>query len=351
MGDDSKLQQLRRFRIGCVLVFALTVLISGGLIWNYSHYLDSEVPVSETRRLEIQPNWDADDVLDLLADEGLVERRFYAELFLRLNGLDGKIKAGTFEVVPGMPVRTLLESLAIAPEDRQAPLTFPEGWRLDQMADMVEQLGFSTANAFLAALDERDTLDHGLGWEGYLFPDTYFVTSSTPVDVLHDRMLERHREVWVDLAEEHAESMDELFDQFDLEPSDLVIIASIVEAEATVPEEYAIIARVIYNRLGRGMRLQMDPTCAYLPEYREIPLHRACHDADNPYSTYEIDGLPPTAIGNPGRLALEAAMRPDPRPESASLLYFVARQDGSGRHVFAETYEEHTANVNRYLRD
>ena len=320
------------------------------MILDYRRYLESEIPSTDLLQLEIEPGTSADGVLELLVSEGLVERPIYAELFLRLNGLDEELRAGTFQLVPGMPVRSLLEALTIAPEDRQLRLTFPEGWRLDQMAQRVEVLGLATAVEFEDALATRVDAAHPDGWEGFLFPDTYFVTRSVPVAGLQNRMIARHAEVMTSLAEDHRESVEGLREQLDLELIDFVIVASIVEAEGTVPDEYGTIARVIYNRLARGMRLQMDPTCAYLPDYREMRLHQACHDSSNPYSTYEIDGLPPTPICNPGRAALEAALRPDARSESAELLYFVARQDGSGRHVFAETYEEHRANVTRYLR-
>lgn len=351
MNEAEKAPQNRKHKLGCLLLFTLPLLVAGVVISDYRQYLDSTVPITEPQVLEIDPGRNADEILEILGDEGLVERRLYAEMFLKLNGMGAELKAGSFEIDPGMTVRSLLEALTVAPEDRQIRLTFPEGWRLDQMAERVEELEIASAAEFEETLLDRVTAEERQpSLEGFLFPDTYFVTASTSVEALQGRMITRHREVWSELAENHRASMALLAEQLGLEPIDFVIVASIVEAEATVLDEYATIARVIYNRLSQGMRLQMDPTCAYPAGFREMSLREACHDSSNPYSTYVIDGLPPTPICNPGRDALEAALRPDLRPESADLLYFVARQDGSGRHVFAETYDEHRANVRRYLQ-
>lgn len=331
--------------MGCLLLLFLPVLALGLGWFDYQRYLGSAIDAAG-EVIEIAPGETANGILDKLHERGYLERPYYAQLYLKLNELDGRLKAGYFQLSDGLTVQALLDLLVTTPQDREIRVTFPEGWRVDQMADHLgEVLDWSEEQLaeFMSAADEEVR-------QGAFFPDTYFLSGDTTPSTLRSRMNDRYREVVHDLVEAHPDSVDQLQRDLGLTAADLTIVASIVEAEATVDGEYPIVARVIYNRLAAGMRLQMDPTCAYLPEYREIPLNQACHDPANPYSTYEIDGLPPTAIGNPGRRALEAAFAPSTDPAAQTYLYFVARQDGSRQHVFAATYAEHQANVARYLR-
>jgi UPF0755 protein len=128
-------------------------------------------------------------------------------------------------------------------------------------------------------------------------------------------------------------------------PEAAIVLASIIEKETARAEERRLVAAVYTNRLKRGMPLQADPTTIY-PITRGKPLGRRILrselDSDNPYNTYRHTGLPPGAIANPGKASIAAAL--DPAPSSA--LYFVAQGDGSS--AFAETLEQHNANVQKW---
>jgi UPF0755 protein len=143
--------------------------------------------------------------------------------------------------------------------------------------------------------------------------------------------------VWREIAEEAAAQ--------GLSMREVATLASIVEKETGVAEERPLIASVFRNRMRRRMRLESDPTVIYgVPDF-DGNLRRAhLEDDANPYNTYRIDGLPPTPIANAGRESLLAVVR----PAQSELLYFVSRKDGT--HVFARSYAEHLANVNRYQR-
>lgn len=174
--------------------------------------------------------------------------------------------------------------------------------------------------------------------EGTLLPETYqYEWGDTRVELV-ERMQEAMDQTLAEVWESRTEGLP--FDS----PEEILILASIVERETGMPEERAHIAGVFVNRLRLGMRLQSDPTVAYglartITEAEPLALEDL--EADHAYNTYRYGGLPPGAIANPGRAALEAAANPLETDD----LYFVA--DGTGGHAFAETLEEHNGNVAR----
>jgi UPF0755 protein len=173
--------------------------------------------------------------------------------------------------------------------------------------------------------------------EGSLLPETYKVTRGTTRAQVIQRMSSAHKrlldEIWAKRSPDLPLKT----------PEELVTLASIVEKETGKTDERARVAGVFVNRLKKHMRLQSDPTIIYGLTGGKGPLGRPILkselDAPNPYSTYQIDGLPPGPIANPGRASLEATAH----PMKSNELYFVA--DGTGGHVFSETLDEHSRNV------
>jgi UPF0755 protein len=232
---------------------------------------------------------------------------------------------------------------------------------------LIEKAGVAKAADLEKLARDHEFLEkHGIAGdsvEGYLFPATYnFRVPEKPQQVL-ERMIDKHREVWNDIATRHARSLKRLKDKLQWSDHDVLTLASIVEKEAVVQDEKKRIAQVFVNRLTDDSfkpkhRLQTDPTIRY---GCEVPLQKsaAClawdrgdrlhdaqlHDVDNPYNTYEHEGLPPGPISNPGKSAMEGAADPD----GSDYFYFVAKPGGSKEHAFAKTYEEHRKNVDKYL--
>lgn len=184
--------------------------------------------------------------------------------------------------------------------------------------------------------------------EGTLAPDSYAVEPGDAAEALVERMAAAQARI---LAEAWAARADDL--PFDT-PEEALTLASIVEKETAIAEERPVVASVLVNRIRQGMRLQFDPTIIYGITRGQGVLDRPIRQSDIEgateaelhgevaYNTYVVDGLPAGPIANPGRAAIEAAVRPSDTP----YLYFVA--DGSGGHAFAETLEEHNANVARW---
>jgi UPF0755 protein len=219
-------------------------------------------------------------------------------------------------------------------------LVAPEGKNMFDLAQLSAQLGLFTADAFMAAARNpamiRDLDPSAPSLEGYLFPNTYKLSRHTTAEALCRMMTGKFREVWRGLGgggDVHA----------------TVILASMVEREAKLPEERPLIAAVFANRLHIGMKLDCDPTTVYAAllegRYRGT-IYRSDLDSPNAYNTYRHAGLPPGPIANPGLDSVRAAMH----PADSDALYFVARPDGSGGHTFSSDLASHNAATERYRR-
>ncbi|TAJ55510.1 endolytic transglycosylase MltG [Brevundimonas sp.] len=243
-----------------------------------------------------------------------------------LTGADRKLRAGEYEVPDKASLRSVLILLVEGRVVRHY-VTLPEGW--------------SSAQA-VAILNDQPILTGVIETtppEGSLWPDTYEVSRGEARASVIARMRRARDE---NLARLWAARSPNTVART---PEEAMILASIVEKETGVAAERPRVAAIFTNRIRAGMRLESDPTIEY-GITKGVPLRRGLRrselDRPNPWNTYQIDGLPPTAISNPGRDAVAAVLNP---PATADL-FFVA--DGSGGHAFARTYDEHLANVARW---
>lgn len=276
-----------------------------------------------------------------------------AELFRRLAqywSADEDIQAGVYSLSPSMTMQEIMRELQ---HGRVATIsvTIPEGWRIEEIAALLEEKDVAPAEEFIreariSRVDYELLQDRPPGspnsLEGFLFPDTYHFSKEITVQRIIEIMVNN----W---DQRVPEALRRKADDIELSLYETVILASIVEREAVVPEERPLIASVYLNRLQEGMRLQADPTVQYAKGYDEetgrwwSPMTREeFNTVESPYNTYLNPGLPPGPICNPGLASLEAVLEPEP----SDYLFFLARGDGS--HVFSRTYEEHLRNEKRY---
>jgi len=164
--------------------------------------------------------------------------------------------------------------------------------------------------------------------EGFLFPKTYELPPDADADAVVQRLLQQFEEDAGGLEWSRA-------DRLGLTPYEVVIVASLIEREARVEEDRRKIASVIYNRMKKGMRLQIDATVQYALPKHKPRLTYEDYEYESPYNTYLNDGLPPTPIASPGLASLEAALR----PAKTKFLFYIA-VDEEGHHRFTETYDE-----------
>lgn len=266
-------------------------------------------------------------IANRLTAEGIITDRriFMASIFyfMRLKG-KGSLKAGEYQFDKHATMRQVLNTL-VDGKSVQFRVTFPEGWTSQQIVKRLE------------ANPELDGVVTEVPPEGSLLPDTYsFGAKDSKVDILQRMRLAQQKflaKVW---EERDPDIMVKT-------PEEAVILASMVEKETGVAEERPRIASAFHNRLRKGMRLQSDPTIIYGifggSGMRDHPITRDELKGKNPYNTYQIDGLPPTPIGNPGRAAIEAVLKPAKTKD----IYFVA--NGKGGHFFSSTLAEHNKNV------
>jgi len=331
---------LRAFAILLAFVSSLMVAV---VAWAYT-WLERPVVTSEAF-VEVEVGATPASVIAGLIDDGITPPDPRWPLAVRVLGFDRCLQAGGHTIAADSTPREVLTTLCEPGERPSITVTIPEGLNRWQTADVLAESGLVDREAFVAATGSADRIaEYGLDaptLEGWLAPETWTFDDPTPLDAVLDRLV-THAMAAQDAAFDGAVIPDG-YTRYDV-----LILASLVEREARVDAERPRIARVFWNRLDRGMRLQTDPTCVYGPDrYRETPSPRWCRREPNAWSTYAHDGLPPTPIASPRPASIEAVLQPSDEPD---LLFFVAMQDGTGRHAFAATLAEHEANIERYLR-
>jgi len=300
-------------------------------------------PNAESRTFVISRGETAGSIAQRLEEGGFIRSALAFTYLLYDTGRETSLQSGTYTISAAFTPRELGRVFEKAPSE-QAVLRIIEGWRLSETAAAVNKVFPSiSADDFTKAAvvgERHNTVLAGLpadtSLEGFLFPDTYFFKPSATATQIVDTLLDQF-ELRVGQALRQA-AVDRKTTIYDI-----VKLGSIVEREARDRKESATIAGVYANRLDIGMKLDADPTVQYaLGDWKELSL--ADLEADSPYNTYRVAGLPPTPICSPGAAALEGAAKPERNP----YFYFVAKNDGTGDHAFAKTIEEHEANRVKY---
>jgi len=319
--------------------WALLLLLAAGATVAWDLFLPAgPFPPAEKRVILVQRGQTLRQIADELQRVGLLRGTLAFHVLARAMRLDRSIKAGQYSFPLGSTVPELLRSFARGMSGLNL-VSIPEGLTLSEVSVLLStHLGVPLAE-FDSLAHDRSFLD-SLGvaaptLEGYLAPDSYQFLPGTAPEVAFRTMVDHTRQTLL----RSAAGRDSL--PLGLSLYQLLTLASIVESESRASEERPRIARVYVNRLEKGMRLQADPTVGYaIGKGPRTRLYLSNLRVDSPFNTYLHEGLPPGPICNPGRASIEAVLNPTPGDRN---LYFVAR--GGGRHLFAETYEQHLANI------
>ncbi|MEL7085046.1 MAG: endolytic transglycosylase MltG [Cyanobacteria bacterium J06597_1] len=331
-------------------ILAIAGGVGGWFGWKHvsAPVVSPELDVDPVR-VTISPGSSLRDISQQLEHDGVLRSPQALEYWMRFRDLEPK--AGTFDFDPRWDLSEIATRLNQG-RGVEVRFTIPEGWRITQMANYFEQLGWFSAEDFIAAteftdLPEFDWLPPDLPQlEGWLFPDTYQIPldARTPQQVIIS-MLEQFETSALPVYREYEQTTP---DAERMSLVEWVTLGSIVEKESVIAEERFEIAGVFTNRLEQGIPLAADPTVEYAFNITQTPDRRLTYAEvaqPSPYNTYVNAGLPPTAIASPGLASLEATLN----PATTENLYFVARYDGS--HVFSRTIEEHLAAQRQIIQD
>lgn len=335
-------QRSRHVRNPFVILINLLITLAvlglatvGGALYFGKQKFEEPGPLADDATVVISSGAGLSGITDRLSGQGVIGNSILDEwvfnLGIRFYKNATRLKAGEYAFGPGVSMEEIMTDLVEGNAVTHS-VTIPEGWTTAQIIDRVRKHPVLTGE-----ITEVPA-------EGALLPETYtFARGMTRQGVI-DQMKAAQTKLLAQVWERRSADLPVKT------PEELVILASIVEKETALADERPRVAGVFVNRLNKNMRLQSDPTILYglyggeawLKDRSAIKQSEL--KADNVYNTYQIDGLPPGPIGNPGRAAMEAVASPSRTKD----LYFVA--DGTGGHVFSETYEQHQANVRKWRK-
>ena len=310
-----------------ILFFVLS-LIGGSVFTTYNQFV-AEGPLTERKEVVIPKGKGLKQVAALLHEEGVIASPSIFVLGTRASGNAEKLKAGEYSFPRGASAKMVMNIL-IGGNTVVRRLVVPEGLTSAQIVALMD--GMRGLEGEVKHIPRNGTL----------LPDTYHYTYGDTKESMIRRMQNAMRRALEELWPTRAEGLPFR------DVKEAVVMASIVEKETSLDRERAHIASVFINRLEQNIRLQSDPTVIYAVTNGRLDLNRSLTYADlryqHPYNTYVIYGLPDGPISNPGYKSLQAVLHPMETKD----IYFVA--DGTGGHVFAETYKEHQWNVKNWRR-
>jgi len=319
-----------------IIIILLFILIVFSL---YSTFLFFNAPLN---RREIPKTFTIDHgenielISKSLKKEELIRSDLFFTMLVRVSGKARVIKAGQYVIYRNMKNTDIL-NIFTKGIVATVKFTIPEGFRMEKIAELLEKEGIAEAKDFINACKNEELLKkHNIPFnnaEGFLFPDTYIVAKDLTAIQIADIMINKFYDKLKSIN-----NIDYTINSL----KKIVIIASIVEKEAKIDSERAIIAAVFYNRLKKGKRLESCSTVQYVLGESKNRLLFSDLKVDSPYNTYIHSGLPPGPISNPGIKSLIAAIH----PADVDYLFFISKGDGS--HYFSSTYKQHIKAIQKY---
>ncbi|HEX9124702.1 MAG TPA: endolytic transglycosylase MltG [Actinomycetota bacterium] len=324
-------------RLGLAFLIVAGLVVAAGVRY-YAWCGDASGP-RDPVSFTVSEGVSGNQIVDALHRQGVIRCGEVSKWLLRRSGKADAIRAGTYALTTNMTPDAAFTTLTKAPPPvPTVDLTIPEGFRLTQIADRVQQVLHIGARRFLHAADAGawslpPYLPNDKPLEGFLFPNTYeFRKRGTTPDEVITKLLDEFRTEAASLPWQDA-------DKLGVTPYQAVTIASMIEEEARIEKDRPLIAAVIYNRLAKGMALGIDATVQYIDPDPSNGLTASDFQIDSPYNTRLHTGLPPTPIASPGLASLRAALDPADVP----YLYYVLC-GADGHHAFSVTYQ-------RFLQD
>ncbi len=331
------MKALKRLFVTLVIFILCVIFIVG---FNFIVFLYSTTPSNTSVYIVIPQRICFKKVAYMLRDKNLISNSWYFIALGKYKKLTNKIKSGEY-FIPQNTTPLRLLNILVSGKVILHRITFPEGFTMREMSDLLEKKGICSAHQFLLITMKPYKIpclnEVFPNLEGVLFPDTYLFPHHYPPRLVVEKMVKRFCQIYTPALRKRAREIG-------MTDRGVITLASMIEKEAMLKREMPLISSVFHNRLKKGMRLQSDPTVIYDIPYFTGKLTRKDLLRPTPHNTYRFKGLPPDPICNPGKAAILAALY----PAKTNYLYFVARNDGT--HAFSDNLESHNIAVLLYQR-
>lgn len=357
----SKKTKRRKLKVKnlILIIIGLILLLGVGSFGYYKLSLQPADKSAQDVEFTIEEGENIRNVLNRMQDAGLIKDANMVLIYAKLNGLTD-IKKGTYILNGQDDAKSILQTInsSTAALSNGVRLTFVEGDWAKHIAQKIAEGTNVSEEELLALWNDEDYIrslmndypflteeifnaDARILLEGYLCPNTYEFDKETTADAVTRKILDQTLNVYQQFASQMAQS--------NLSIHQIYTLASIVQYEASKVEDMKMIAQVFYNRMENNMSLQSSVTVCYALDIEKDDDWFKCEanpNYDSPYNTYMYQGLPPGPILNPGTDAIAAVLE----PQANDYLYFMADVYGDGTVYYAKTYDEHLANVEKYLK-
>lgn len=344
--EGRKKGRLPKFLLTAGLIVVTLLLTFAFSIWR--EYSRTDTGKGKAVEVTVEKGMTTRQMAKVLKDAGVI--RYESAFLLKIYFSDarGKLRYGTFQLNEGMSLERIIKEMTTGgAQKKEESFTIPEGYSVPMIAAKLEKEKIMTKEEFLQAVKKaaddfagKDLLpDQGQVFyqlEGYLFPDTYYLSENMTGEQLVKKILDEFMQKFDEKRQEEAKALGMTMEE-------VLIRASLVQKETETPSEYPTIAGVINNRLRQNMRLQFDSTVVYALSEGMYGVDRVLYghlEVESPYNTYKNNGLPIGPICNPSLEAIDGVLH----PEEHEYLYFQADQvKNDGTNLYFKTYEEHAA--------
>lgn len=333
MTDLRKIKNL----LGIVFAFVFLWFVAG--VFTPASFFSGETTI-----YNLQKGTGMAKIAKDLEEKEIIKSPLFFKTYAIVSGSRGKLQAGRYEVSPSMSIASIVKKFATG-EAVKERFTIIEGWTIKDISRQFELKGFSGKEDFLSLTKKdwsgnfdflKDKPD-GLTIEGYIFPDTYEISSESPAEDLIKKSLSNFgKKMTAELKKEMSRREKSIFQ--------IVTMASMIEKEVKTFEDKKIVSGILWKRLGVGMPLQVDATVNYVTGKSDSRASIADIQIDSPYNTYKYYGLPKGPISNPGIDSILAAIY----PTETDYWYYLSA-DGNGETIFSKTLEEHSGAAAKHL--
>jgi len=308
-----------------IFIFSIVIMFFFGITSYYYKIHIKEIVIKKD--VEFKKGESVGEFLDKVG----IDQDIFLKVYFKVSGISSEVKAGHYKLDSNYTISEFFQILKEGSFEI-VKVTIPEGFTVKQIKKLLISKNMITELEFENILKDikfpYPTPNNN--FEGYFLPETYHFVIGTNSEVIIETILgEFVKQFPVEIYGETVEDKENFYKK--------IIIASIVEREAVLDEEKPLISSVFYNRIKKGMKLQSDATVNYIFGYEKKRIYYKDLKINSPYNTYKNYGLPPSPIGNPGKLAIEASLN----PVRTGYYFFVATYDGTNSHHFTKTYKEH----------